>query len=409
MTISGSFPNVHPDHHVVGGGNDAGICQGSLAPTPSLCVKNTFIDDWPDLPPSPLQLQKHESCPAALAPGSLAESLAKAACDMGETSPGSPSFLRISGEALEVNLDEASQVGHARLRAASQLGVSPRHVRLVDCAGQCIEDDVFVCELWTEGLRLDVADAAEIRRQELSMALQRALERGGADTGHIESLNFLKICTAEDFAFAIKFLLSCALQDMHQIEHCADVMLGLCRRHPSFEPDDDASTKATSSTRIVRYICQEEYELLMCGVSAQTQQAYSDTRLREQGARPEHFANFINFLTKLYARGLLVPKVLVHVLSDVLWPGESPPDSVPLRCACQIIEVLAASSQSTSKKESRFLSEALQRLDTLEKSITEAEGRPVYSGDLRLRMEGILYMYAGRLRDHHVQKHIHER
>eukprot|EP00931_Biecheleriopsis_adriatica_P117330 TRINITY_DN92859_c0_g1_i1.p1 TRINITY_DN92859_c0_g1~~TRINITY_DN92859_c0_g1_i1.p1 ORF type:complete len:405 (+),score=76.25 TRINITY_DN92859_c0_g1_i1:39-1217(+) len=355
----------------------------------SLRVKNTFIDVQLT-PPSPLHLQKHESCPAALAP-SLADSLAKAS-ECSEVDA-----WRVNGEALEVQLDESSQVGHARIKAAEVLGVSPCCVRLVDRAGQCVEDDAFMCELWTDDLRIDVVGEADVRHKQMAYQLTHAMSKAGDDDDStvLECLDSLRIQTQDDMFFAVKFIIAWALREgPPSFDTYADIILALRKRHPTFESGD--ATQATSFNRIIRTVCQEEYDALMNNEAQQTSipslhwylSGNSDSSQRRQGSMPA----LISLLCKLYGRRLLVLKVMEQVMQDLLWPISGDPEPTHVKCACQLVEAVYLSTGMT-KKEEALIARVLDRLDHLKNS-TGTNRLPLYTGNVSLRIESVLHTCA---------------
>jgi len=357
--------------------------QATFAPTPSLRVRNTFIDDLPESPPSPLALQKFESCPAAFAPTSLYESLLKAS----ESDAESPSpSMRRNGEALEVNFRDSAQVGHARVQAAAMLGVSPCCIRLIDGAGNCVEDDSFVHELWSDGLRLDVLPEEDVQQKELSYQLSEIMSKASREEegNFLDGLDKMRIESEQDMKFVIKFIVTWSLQNSCLSQTCADVLLALHKRYPAIESGD--GRKTTSLTRILRIVCQDEYEGLLNQAMTKVVQGSSSVVVHAR-----LFA-LVSLLGQLYARRLLVFKVIEQILQDML-PSDGMA-SIQVKCSCQLIEAVANTAE-LSKKEEVLLMSSLQRLDDL-KNAAAQDSQPLFTGHVRLRMESLLHVHASK-------------
>eukprot|EP00441_Pelagodinium_beii_P035783 CAMPEP_0197650934 /NCGR_PEP_ID=MMETSP1338-20131121/31249_1 /TAXON_ID=43686 ORGANISM="Pelagodinium beii, Strain RCC1491" /NCGR_SAMPLE_ID=MMETSP1338 /ASSEMBLY_ACC=CAM_ASM_000754 /LENGTH=371 /DNA_ID=CAMNT_0043225453 /DNA_START=62 /DNA_END=1177 /DNA_ORIENTATION=- len=360
----------------------ADAAQASLAPTPSLRVRNTFIDDIPETPPSPLGLQKFESCPAAFAPKSLHDSLIKAS-ESDATECESP-CMRRNGEGLEVNFRDSAQVSHARIQAAAMLGVNPCCVRLIDGAGNCVEDDSFVHDLWSDGLHLDVLPQEDLRQKELAYQLSEIMSKASREEegDFLESLDTFRIESEEDLSFVVKFIVTWALQNPCLAQTCADVMLALHKRYPSIEPSAPDG-KPTSFTRVVRIVCQKEYEQLL---------STATTKVGNSAAAHARLFALLSLLGQLYMRRLLVFKVIEQILQDML-PSEGVV-AIHVKCSCQLIEAVA-NTPDRSKKEDGLLISVLQKIDDL-KNATTPDSRPLLTGHVRLRMESLLHVHASK-------------
>jgi len=370
-----------------------------LAPTPSLRVKNTFIDGWPESPPPPLQLQKHESCPAAFAPR-LAESLEEAASTEAsleglEEEEEDTTHWRFNGQALEVYLDASSCAGPARLRVAAVLGLSPARISICDSrTGQCLEDHVLMSDLHMEDLSIDVASEEDAKRSEIVYQLTTALNEVCQDNSTaslMRCLDAMKIVTQIEVTLVMKFVISLALKDLSGCEHYADVIAALHTRYPSFA-SAESGEQPISFTRILRTACQEEYDALLLSPGTKKSE---DRNSADQ--RTETLVALCTFFGKLYVRHLLLLKVVEYVVRDLLWPRRGLPETAHVDCVCQLLgEIMAAMNSS---KEGSFLDQVLVRLAHLKDVLVlDPEQNPfIGSEGTRCQIEHLLELRGKRL------------
>jgi len=233
---------------------------------------------------------------------------------------------------------------------------------------------------------------AQGRKDELKRSVNSLLNKICPDNQRIivERLADIELGNADELDQVIQIIFKKALDEPHYCETYADMVQNLKSRYPEFPPEEEGE-KPLTFVRVLLNTCQVEFENLpvVLDPSAEERQGMEaeEVNLWRKKAKDRALAN-MKFIGHLYLRSLLAAKVISGVVHDLLTSDENIPEEHKVECACELLQNVGYTLESTQQGEALMQKFSARLLDL--KRAAGPNGRPALSKRVQFQVQDLL-------------------